>query len=410
MITVILTNWVFWLMIAIPVAALVVAYFKTTRIHIGEIVAHAALTFVVMIGVYLGFYYGYYKIADTEYLTGGIQSFTYEEPWTELVHYTVEVFDGYTPSIGYKGQVTMVAHYHTEWRTRLDSHAAQYYWRSTFGTARVVSEIWARAEQKYGELKIGDSHGGQVSSGDGRTFTAAVTDAQPLVVTHDYDNYVRAMWFSHTNSEGEALLKEYSRHLLGYPQPIGGEFGQSRLPRVLVAPDVTNFVTNSEFFRSLDAGVDAAAQRFGGSKQINPLVYFTTCGSQKSFMKALDYKWHRGHKNDSITVVGVDAHGGVQWVDGIYWVRGSSYQTAVADLWKAATNFNAVSGAEMAVAIGGIIEKSWERKPMKDFEYLKKKMGLPVGAQAWIACIYFALTAGLAAFFVFNPIGKDGMK
>jgi len=222
-------------------------------------------------------------------------------------------------------------------------------------------------------------------------FTA-VKIGEPYATESHYVNYVKAVPDSLFNS-GAVNLPQFAGKIPAYPEV----YDYYRLNRVIsVGVPVKDLAMWNQY-------LSEKMITLGKRKQANVNIIFVNIADQ-TYRYALEAAWLGGKKNDVTVIIGMTTPGKIDWVDTITFGgnAGNSLMTVLMrDRIMALTDLGYKSVIDTAV--GTVVEK-FDRKPMKDFEYLKSSITPP----DW--CIYASLILGLilsigcAIFFHRNEV------
>ena len=357
MLEIILANFGFWFNFLVPVAIamfLVLTHkeyiWKEFGIQAGATFAYVALIYALLFSVTTDLY-------DTNYVNSSIKSSTYYEEWTELVTYTESYSCGTS-----KNPRTC-----TRTKTRRDHHSPYYQIKTKLGETISISRgEFLKSSRDFGKKLVRLHHGGQVSIGDGDKYVSYPSTIIPTSVGHTYENYVAVANQNviHTKVPKEnikLLVKEGK--LREYPELYDGVYGETLLNRVI---DTTGLIRIN--YKKLNL----IATQLGEARQANPIIYVTR--EDSSFVDALSQYWNKGKKNDVTFVIGVNSEGVIIWTDVICFTNNTDFIVDMQnDFTIKETKLNDKSVIEH---FSYLVNKSYIRKPMKEFEYLKENITL----------------------------------
>jgi hypothetical protein len=130
-------------------------------------------------------------------------------------------------------------------------------------------------------------------------------------------------------------------------------------------------------------GVDAVVEKdwnkklqnvlgtLGPKYQVNVIIIVTTL--PESFDHALNVKWLGGKKNDAVVVFHLDNEKIINSVFVMSWTDRSIFKVELRDSLLELKTFDFDKSLTI---IESQIRKNWQRKPMKDFEYLRSEIEL----------------------------------
>lgn len=216
----------------------------------------------------------------------------------------------------------------------------------------------------------------------------AVKVGEPYSSTHSYKNYVKANPGSLFNKQG--LVEKYKGKLPQYPQKI---YDYHRLDRfVSVGVKADRKLWNKH--------LSEANKALGPKKQVN-IVTVIVKEQNRDYFHALQQHWLGGKKNDVVVVISVDESNKARWVEVMAWTNNYMVQTEIKNLILAQKE---VSPIETVNSIFAGVANHYQRKPMKEFEYLKDaaKPSLTVWMIAMV--VGFLASIGLGLFFLKNDV------
>jgi len=354
MFEIILANFGFWFNFLVPVG---IALFlvltnreyiwKEFAIQTGATLAYVAIIYSLLFSVTT-------DLLDENYYNGKVKSSTYYEEWTELVTYKESYSCGTS-----KNPRTC-----TRTKTRRDYHSPYYQIKTDLGETISISRgDFLNTSREFGKKEVYLHRSGQVSYGDGNKFVSYPTKAIPTSVGHTYENLVAAANDNviHTKvpkSDIRMLVKEGK--LREYPVLYKGAYGETILNRIIDTTGLSKI--DIAKFQNLATNV-------GRTKQANPIIYITK--EDSSFKDALSQYWNMGKKNDVTLVLGVNDDGIIVWSDVICFTNNTDFIVDMQSDFEDKKLNN-----DLLPIIEKNINKSFIRKPMKEFEYLKENITL----------------------------------
>lgn len=227
----------------------------------------------------------------------------------------------------------------------------------------------------------------------GRWTSTKVGD--PVSVTKPFKNWVKASAGT-LFRDADSGLETYAKILPEYPIQI---FDYYRIDRV-VTPNVrlaNKALWNDEISRKLAI--------LGSVREINAVFVFVD-GQPRDYAYALRRKWNGFKQNDAVIVVGL-RQGKVEWTEVMSWSKKSLFNVQMKQAMDAyvGRNITEVAPREVLTSFETIAMASFERRPMKEFEYLKGDIK-PPSWLIWISVI-LAVIIGGATSFLFNNIDLD---
>jgi hypothetical protein len=209
-----------------------------------------------------------------------------------------------------------------------------------------------------------------------------VKTGDPVCTTHSFTNYVKAvpdsLFHANLTHKFDALVPEY-------PDGVYDYYKLNRAISVGVpVPDILQW----------NADISDILRTLGPSKQANVIVIFVNT-SDESYLHALEGKWIGGKKNDIIVILGITKYPKIDFVAISSWTDAQLFKVQLRDDIAAV---GTVDRAKIIQAIQTNTAKAFQRKHMKDFEYLKSQIEPPMwvlilavllGIVASIATTYF---------------------
>lgn len=219
-------------------------------------------------------------------------------------------------------------------------------------------------------------------------FTA-IKIGEPYSTTDIYTNYVKAVSDSLFNFKNYANLDNYK--VPAYPS-IHDYY---RVNRVLVVGKVKIDVP------VWNDALGDVAKVVGTKKQANPILIITDYGDQ-TYRYAIEKAWFGAKNNDVIVIVGVNGEKLV-WVDTITFGQNSGNSLMTVLMRDRIMEVGKLDIAMVGV-IGRTIVEKFDRKPMKDFEYLKYSI-MPSNTMLTFCFILGIIgSVGLGIFFHRNDV------
>jgi len=342
------------------------------------------------------------NIKDTEIWNSYVVSAEYYEEWTELVPRQVCVATDKDGNCTAYTTVYDHVYHGPEWRLIT----------STGETKGIAQRTYRRYVQHWNYEKKKDLfRSGQVSVGDGNMFFTVFPQREPekivpAAIEHDYVNYLQG---SQSIKKRAGSTKLFEKFLRPYPRVATGEFGHIELDRVMLAADITPEMRAWAF--GLDKKLDNVAAVLGPSKQVNVLVYLVGTSDQ-SFLHALEERWCFGKKNDVVVLIGTSRFPVIDWVSVMSWTEIEEFKISLRDRVVALKELTAENAPAMAGIIVEEIAKppaqgGFQRKRMRDLEYLVSDITLPWWSQLIIVVLAVAGSWGLSYWIVKNEISDS---
>lgn len=385
MIDIILANYGLWfnILLLIGIGAYLMIT-QTGKYIFREFALQIAISALILFGTFSLFFYTTTDLMDTEQWNGKVERFEYYEEWRELVHYTEQRCSG--------GKHRTC---HTVQKTRIDYHAPYYQLHTNLGeTVSIDRKNFLLAQSNFGSDEVDMYRSGQVSFGDGDKYVSYPSVVIPTSVSHQYENYVVAAKDNILNkkvSEKQMEMYKSKNLILAYPKTSASAYGDIAFDRV-----VSN-VISQDLEKKFQTQLDQLATAYGSSKQVNPMIYITRA-DQKLFY-AIQQDWKLGKNNDAVLVLGVDASNKIVWSNCLAWSKNKMFNT----ICKREFVGKKLDDPFLIPSFGANIKENYQRKTMKEFEYLKENITIDWKWQFLI----FALNA-VASFFTFRFFLQNG--
>lgn len=205
---------------------------------------------------------------------------------------------------------------------------------------------------------------------------------------HSYTNYVKAASSSLFNQDSKLDFSQYK--VPSYPRV----YNYYKFNRVFGFDNATNKLINTSLNHKL--------KKLGAKKQANIIVI----GNEydQNYRNAVEYKWKGGKKNDIIVLIGKDGSNTIKWVDTITLGFNSGNELMTVKMRDGLMALGNVDGKAISDTISYVVENYFDRKPMKEFEYLKDDIqpsNLSI-ALGFILCIISNI--GIFVFFKYKKL------
>lgn len=186
----------------------------------------------------------------------------------------------------------------------------------------------------------------------------AVSIGEPVSKTSSYTNYVLGAKNSLFNL---SQYQQYANMVPEYPKAI---YDLWKIDRVV------QIGTNIPNKADINQGLSEILSLIGPKKQVN--IVLVTTNKAEDFSYAIRNKWLGGKKNDLIITVGIDNTNKINWVKVFGWSNNQMvYIRLRDDLMKVG---NITDTANILSVISTDVAQFYQRKHMKDFEYLKDEV------------------------------------
>ena len=212
-----------------------------------------------------------------------------------------------------------------------------------------------------------------------------VNNGDPVAKTHYFTNYVKAVPESLFHAHQE-LNGKFDTMIPEYPTNVYDLYRIDRAISVGVpVPDIKEW----------NQDISLLLRKLGPQRQANVIVVFVNTPDQ-SYLHALEGKWIGGKKNDIIVLIGTTSYPKIDWVAVSSWTDKALFKVQLRDDIFALGN---IDRPAIIKSIETNTMKTFERKQMKDFEYLAYSIEPPV----WVLtlAIILGMLASLGCSYAF---------
>jgi len=214
----------------------------------------------------------------------------------------------------------------------------------------------------------------------------AIKIGEPSSIEHGYTNYIKGS--PDTLFRNKGLKEKYKEYIPKYPRV----HDYYKINRVLK-------IGNINIDNSFNDEISILNSKVGPLKQANIIVIFAE-GLPREYFYAIQEDWLGGKKNDIVIVIGVK-NNKPEWSEVMAWSKNELFQVS---LEEDIESLESISSYNLLNIIKENIMNHFERKPMKDFEYLKSSI-TPSGLQWTISLIIgFLISIGMSIFFHVNEV------
>lgn len=229
----------------------------------------------------------------------------------------------------------------------------------------------------------------------------SIKKLDPVTKSESYVNYVKAVPESLFNFDMK-LVQEFKGSVPKYPIDI---YDYYRVNRLLVENTDTSGKVIFQMPDSIAWNNDLSLilGELGPSKQVNAVIVVTK-QSNSMYSKALQASWIGGKKNDVVVVIGTPEYPKIRWVTVFGWAKNDIFNVQLRDDIR---EIGVVDRTKIIPAIKANILKSYVRKPMEEYEYLKEQIEPPLWVSI-LAIILSLISLGWLTYY-FNKIdlGKE---
>lgn len=217
---------------------------------------------------------------------------------------------------------------------------------------------------------------------------------EPTAVEHEYTNYIKGNPDAVMKRAG--LAKKFGGLLPDYPRV----YDLYRVRRFLVMGVP---IPRGEAAR-LNRKLSEINARLGAAKQVN-LIVVVAKTADKGYLDALEEYWLGGKKNDAVLVIGAPNYPKIEWAGVVTWSTANNYQENLSGKVMGLGTFD---GDKVLAILSDVTRKSFVRKEMADFAYLKATIR-PTKGWLWFLYIFGTLLAlALQTYFCLaDPFGEE---
>lgn len=246
-------------------------------------------------------------------------------------------------------------------------HDYDYNWNvdSTLGSYRIdrVNRQGTIEPPRWTSVKIGD----------------------PVADTHTYTNWIKSSDSSLFNVS-KNRFDQFKDKIPAYPKEIYDYYNIDRIVTL-------GLKVNDQ--AKLNRYISEQLRQLGPKKQVN-LIFVVTKIQDPTYADAIWASWKGAEKNDVVVVVGTQ-NGEINWVKVQSWAEFDIFNVKLRDRIMDSKVFKMKNIIDMTV---DETYKSYQRKPMKQFEYLKDETrAMPLGTMIFIG-ILIVLVHGISIGFV----------
>lgn len=217
---------------------------------------------------------------------------------------------------------------------------------------------------------------------------------EPVAIEHSFTNYIKA-------NPKTVLTRIGNKPIEGLPVPLNPveTYDYYRVNRFL---QVGYADPNARDWNWLLNELNAT---YGPSKQVNVIVVAVkTANPDYSYL--LEEKWLGGKKNDLIVLIGVPEYPKIAWVKILSWSKAENLKVELRDSIMEIGSMERRN--DILKATENQIRTNWQRRHMKDFEYLMAGMQPSTGWTVFLFVFGTLVSLGLAIYFWNeDPFGDD---
>jgi len=220
-------------------------------------------------------------------------------------------------------------------------------------------------------------------------FYRATQKGDPASKRNGYTNWIQGASASLFHDDRE-VEEKYKAIIPEYPIAVHDYF---KVDRVVPVGNIGNVNLTQ-----LNDTLGRALRDLGPKKQMNAVLVVADASKvQSDFPLALRLAWRGFKKNDAVVVVGVDG-GNLKWVDVRSWSKENLFNVnlreEIAKGIDKPVNFDNIISTLHSVGM-----KDFQRRSMKEFEYLKREIPAPTWLTIMALVLSFGGSIGLAILF-----------
>jgi hypothetical protein len=130
----------------------------------------------------------------------------------------------------------------------------------------------------------------------------------------------------------------------------------------------------------------------GNSKQVNVVVLFTDVDTP-DYLYSVKTKWLGGKKNDVVVIIGTPNYPDIEWVRVLSWTDSEIFKVELQDSIYDLKRIDKPD--EVVNIIKENVVSKFQRKHMKEFEYLKEE----ITVDTWVYFLAYGLCLMLSVVF-----------
>lgn len=200
---------------------------------------------------------------------------------------------------------------------------------------------------------------------------------EPVARRSAYTNYVQAVPDTLFRPSPKEVKERFAALIPPYPDNVFGLYRLNRFVQVGHSfPDQQQWNTDlSEMLKVL-----------GPQKEVNAIVVIAKT-MDSNYTYALRDAWEGANKNDVVLVIGSEDGVKINWVDVISWTRKEIFKIQLRDEVQA---IGKIDRPVIMKALASQISTNFERRRMREFEYLKNEIDPPI----WLLSLVTVLLIG----------------
>jgi hypothetical protein len=193
---------------------------------------------------------------------------------------------------------------------------------------------------------------------------SVINVGDPVSKTSSYTNYVQAVPESLFKPGSESLRAKYAKMTPVYPDKIYDIYKIDRFVQV-------GFAFTDAPAWNLD--ISNMLRTLGPKKQANVIVVVAKT-ADANYMYAIRDAWEGANKNDVVLLIGSEDGQKIAWVDVISWTKREIFKVQLRDEVLA---LGTIDRTKIMPIVQRQIETNFERRRMREFEYLSNEIDPP---------------------------------
>ncbi len=206
-----------------------------------------------------------------------------------------------------------------------------------------------------------------------------INRGDPVSDAREYTNYIQAVPQTLFKPAASELKKKFAPLIPPYPDKVYNFYYVDRFISPGIKVDTAN---------QWNAGIQELLKTLGPQKQVN-LVVVAAKTADPNYEFALRDAWQNGNKNDVILVLGTPNWPKIEWVRVITWSKSEIFKVELRDR---VFELGEADVQRVLSATADQISKNFERRRMREFEYLKGEIDPPM----WVIILLVILQVSAA--------------
>jgi len=204
-----------------------------------------------------------------------------------------------------------------------------------------------------------------------------IQPGDPVSKTHSYTNYVQAVPETLFKPSSESLKAKFAALTPAYPLNV---YDFYKLDRFLTP----GYSTPDAAAWNLD--ISNMLRELGPKKQVNAIVVIAKT-ADPNYEYALRDAWEGANKNDVVLVIGSAEWPKIDFVRVISWTKSELFKVQLRDTIQ---ELGTIQRAPIMSALQEQIGKNFERRKMREFEYLETEIDPPTWLMILVSVILLA--------------------